>query len=137
MLSKETKLVKRQRLTIPSSQLDECSNQPYTSEIRSHSVRSVQPVAHAQKLGLQPDAANDSVVRPRWLTVNRMAADYKEVISEAALRHLIWNAEAYARFPRAGLPSNGFLPVIVRPPFQRKVLLDRVAFEKWLTTNQA
>ena len=137
MLSKATTHVKRQRSTIPSSLPDESSNQPCTSEIQPHSVRSVQQVARTQNLGPQPDAANDNVVRPRWLTVNRMAAEYKEVITEAALRHLIWNAEAYARFPRAGLTSNGFLPVIVRPPFQRKVLLDRVAFEKWLTTNQA
>ena len=137
MLSKATISVKRQRSTIPSSQPGERSNQPCTTEIRPYPIRAVTPVAHAQSLGPQPDAANDNVLRPRWLTVNRMAAEYKEVITEAALRHLIWNAEAYARFPRAGLPSNGFLPVIVRPPFQRKVLLDRVAFEKWLTTNQA
>ena len=137
MQSTATKPVKRQRSAIPLSPLYECSNQPCMSEIKPHSARSVLPVAHAQYLGPQPDAANDDILRPRWLTVSRMAAEYKEVITEAALRHLIWNAEAYARFPRAGLRSNGFLPVIVRPPFQRKVLLDRDAFEKWLTTNQA
>lgn len=137
MLPEASKPVNRKRSTTQQSRPDACSELPCTTEIRPHSVRTVQPVAHAQNLGPQPDAANESVVRPRWLTVNRLAAEYKEVITEAALRHLIWNAEAYARFPRAGLPSNGFLPVIVRPPFQRKVLLDRVAFEKWLTTNQA
>jgi len=93
-------------------------------------------VAKSQNIGPQPQAANDTVKSPRWLTVTRLAEEYKEVVTEAALRHLIWNAEAYARFPRTGKPDNGFLPVIVRPPFQRKVLLDRVAFEKWLTTNQ-
>lgn len=137
MLSKASKPAKRQRSTIPSSQADACNKQPDTAEILALSPRTIHPVAQAQNLGAQPDAANDNSVRPRWLTVTRMAAEYKEVITEAALRHLIWNAEAHARFPRAGLSSNGFLPVIVRPPFQRKVLLDRVAFEKWLTTNQA
>ncbi len=61
---------------------------------------------------------------------------FRDVITEPALRHLIWSAEAYAKHPKNGLTSNGFLPVIVRPPNQRKVLLDRIEFEKWLTSRQ-
>jgi hypothetical protein len=73
---------------------------------------------------------------PPWMTVKRLAEEFKDSITEAALRNLIWHAEAYAKYPKSGLSSNHFLPVIVRPPNQRKVLLDRVEFEKWLTLNR-
>ena len=68
--------------------------------------------------------------------IERLAKLYGDFISEGALRALIWSAEAYEKDPKPGLRSNGFLPVIVRPPHQRKVLLDRVEFEKWLTSQQ-
>lgn len=137
MLPKATNPANRQRSLNQQPQPVACDKQSIPTGNWPLSVRVVQPVADAHNIGPQPNAANDNTVRPRWLTVTRMAAEYNEVITEAALRHLIWNAEAYARFPKSDLPSNGFLPVIVRPPFQRKVLLDRVAFEKWLTANQA
>ena len=72
----------------------------------------------------------------RWASVSKTAQLYSEVISEQALRSLIWLAEAYEKAPKEGLKSNGFLPVIVRPPNQRKVLIDLVEFEKWLTSRQ-
>ena len=72
----------------------------------------------------------------RWASVSKTAQLYSEVISEQALRSLIWQAEAYEKAPKEGLKSNGFLPVIVRPPNQRKVLIDLVEFEKWLTSRQ-
>ncbi|NDE05789.1 MAG: hypothetical protein EBZ89_00140 [Chloroflexi bacterium] len=72
----------------------------------------------------------------RILPVKTLAKLYGDFISEGALRALIWSAEAYEKDPKPGLRSNGFLPVIVRPPNQRKVLLDRVEFEKWLTSQQ-
>ena len=72
----------------------------------------------------------------RYLTVKGLARAYRDAITEPALRHLIWLAEAYAKHPKNGLTSNGFLQVIVRPPHQRKVLLDRIEFEKWLTSRQ-
>ncbi len=133
MLLKAPDPANRQRASTQHPQSGDCSQPPNSAG----TWPAVQPVAHAKDIGPQPDAANDSMMRPRWLSVSRMAEEYSEVTTEAALRHLIWNAEAYERFPRADLPCNGFLRVIVRPPFQRKVLLDRVAFEKWLTTNQA
>lgn len=72
----------------------------------------------------------------RILPVKKMAQVYSDVVSEGALRHLIWQAEAYAKDPKSGLKSNGFLAVIVRPPGQRKVLLDCAEFEKWLTSQR-
>ena len=72
----------------------------------------------------------------RWASVSKTAQLYSEVISEQALRALIWQAEAYEKAQKKGLKSNGFLPVIVRPPNQRKVLIDLVEFEKWLTSRQ-
>ncbi len=73
----------------------------------------------------------------RYVTIKKMARLYEDVVSEASLRNMVWMAEAYAKHPKSGLKSNGFLPVIVRPPNQRKVLLDRVEFEKWLTSRQS
>ena len=88
-------------------------------------------------------ALGDAVASPealeslgRILPVKTLAKLYGDFISEGALRALIWSAEAYEKDPKPGLRSNGFLPVIVRPPNQRKVLLDRVEFEKWLTSQQ-
>ncbi len=72
----------------------------------------------------------------RYLTVKGLAQAYRDVTTESALRHLIWLAEAYEKYPKNGLASNGFLRVIVRPPHQRKVLLDRIEFENWLTSRQ-
>lgn len=86
--------------------------------------------------GKEPQPVESFPIQSRWLPVKKMAYIYQDVISEQALRALIWEAEAYEKFPKSGLKSNGFLPVIVRPPNQRKVLLDRVEFEKWLTSQQ-
>lgn len=72
----------------------------------------------------------------RYLPIKKMAMAYSDFVSEGALRHLVWQAEAYEKAPKSGLKSNGFLAVIVRPPGQRKVLLDCVEFEKWLTSQQ-
>ena len=67
----------------------------------------------------------------RWLTVKQTAARYP-CFSENALRNLIFSAEAYARSPKAGLRSNGFLDCIVRPAGQRKIIIDTIKFEAWL-----
>ena len=72
----------------------------------------------------------------RWMSIRSCAHEYRQVITEAALRHLVWQAEAYAKSPSLGLKCNGFLAVIIRPPGQRKVLLDRVEFEKWLVSGR-
>lgn len=86
----------------------------------------------------QPQAAVQTEAAPasRYLPIKKMALAYSDFVSEGALRHLVWQAEAYEKAPKSGLKSNGFLAVIVRPPGQRKVLLDRVEFEKWLTSQQ-
>lgn len=84
-----------------------------------------------------PTRRVEAVFNPkRWASVSKTAQLYPDVISEQALRSLIWQAEAYEKAPKEGLRSNGFLPVIVRPPNQRKVLIDLVEFEKWLTSRQ-
>ena len=67
----------------------------------------------------------------RWLTVKQTAARYP-CFSENALRNLIFSAEAYARCPKAGLRSNGFIDCIVRPAGQRKIIIDTIKFEAWL-----
>lgn len=92
------------------------------------------PVSPCASVTVASQNAMDAL--SRYLPVKKMAKVYGDFISEAALRALIWSAEAYEKAPKAGLKSNGFLPVIVRPPNQRKVLLDRVEFENWLTSQQ-
>lgn len=66
----------------------------------------------------------------RWLTIKQTAQRYP--YSEGALRHLIWEAEAYAKYPKSGLKSNGFISCVVRPQGARRVLIDAEQFERWL-----
>lgn len=70
----------------------------------------------------------------RWLTVKQTAERYP-CFSENALRNLIFSAEAYARCPKAGLRSNGFIDCIVRPAGQRKIIIDTIKFETWLENS--
>lgn len=70
----------------------------------------------------------------RWLTVKETAQRYP--YTEGALRHLIWEAEAYAKCPKSGLKSNGFLRCIVRPGGARRVLIDADQFDRWLQGRQ-
>ena len=67
----------------------------------------------------------------RWLTIKETAVRYP-FFTEKALRHLIFSAEAYAKFPKDGLRSNGFIDCIVRPAGQRKIIIDTTKFEEWL-----
>lgn len=71
-----------------------------------------------------------------YATVKQLAAEYKDIFTEGALRNLIWHAEAHARNPKPGARSNGFLNVIHRPGGARKVLLHRVAFAQWLSNGK-
>lgn len=73
--------------------------------------------------------------RCRFGTIKQIAAAYSAITTESALRHLIWQAEAYARNPKACLKSNGFLPVIHRPGGGRKILLNWEAFDRWLSAG--
>jgi len=68
----------------------------------------------------------------RWLTVKEIASIYP--FTEGALRHLIWAAEARAKYEKKGLRSNGFLNCIVRPS-GRKVLINTQAFQAWLSAS--
>lgn len=105
---------------------------PYGNVSMRHQIHAPLAKADADK----PELASAAMVAGRYLPVKKMAQIYSDVVSEGALRHLIWMAEAYEKAPKEGLKSNGFLAVIVRPPGQRKVLLDRVEFEKWLTSQR-
>jgi hypothetical protein len=66
----------------------------------------------------------------RWLTIKQTAKRYP--YTEGALRHLVFQAEQYAKYPKSGLKSNGFLACIVRPQGARRVLIDAEQFERWL-----
>ena len=72
----------------------------------------------------------------RWLTVKETSARFP-CFSEKSLRHLIAQAEAYAKYPKAGLRSNGMIDCIVRPAGQRKIVIDATKFEAWLASGAA
>lgn len=70
----------------------------------------------------------------RWLTVKETSARFP-CFSEKSLRHLIAQAEAYAKYPKAGLRSNGMIDCIVRPAGQRKIVIDAKKFETWIASG--
>lgn len=75
-----------------------------------------------------------SVERDRWMTIKQTAISYP-CFSEQSLRHLVWSAEAYAKYPKPGLRSNGLINCIVRPAGQRRILIDTLKFEAWLESQ--
>lgn len=111
--------------------------------------------SHFGKAGLRDEKGSDSVMaapkrlrhtlsvpkieplpleQRRWLTVKETSARFP-CFSEKSLRHLIGQAEAYAKYPKAGLRSNGMINCIVRPAGQRKILIDVIKFEAWLASG--
>ncbi|MBK7646697.1 MAG: hypothetical protein IPJ12_05935 [Betaproteobacteria bacterium] len=67
----------------------------------------------------------------KWLTIAQTSLRYP-AFSQKALRHLVASAEAYHRYPKAGLKSNGFIHCICRPAGQRKIVIEAEKFEQWL-----
>jgi hypothetical protein len=67
----------------------------------------------------------------KWLTVRQTHLRFR-TYSEKALRHLVTQAEAYQKYPKAGLRSNGLIDCILRPAGARKILIDAEKFEQWL-----
>jgi len=76
------------------------------------------------------EAAPVPLENRRWLTIKNTAQRYP--YTEGALRHLVFQAEQYAKYPKSGLKSNGFSNCIVRPEGARRVLIDAEKFELWL-----
>jgi hypothetical protein len=70
------------------------------------------------------------------LPVKEMAQLYYPAFSEAIFRNLIVRAEATAKHPELAGSAAGFIDVIVRFKGQRKVLLDRLAFDRWLASGR-
>jgi len=69
----------------------------------------------------------------KFLTIAQTAVRYP-AYSEKALRHVQAQAEAYERYPKAGLRSNGFINCIIRPEGKRKIIIDAEKFELWMTS---
>ena len=67
----------------------------------------------------------------KWLPLKQAPLRWPS-FTEKALRHIIAQAEAYAKFPQSGLRSNGFIDCFVRPAGQRKIILNAEKFEVWL-----
>lgn len=86
--------------------------------------------------GLLARPSADPLPINRFATVKQTAKRYDGVLTESALRNLIWDAEAHARNPKPGHRSNGFLAVIHRPGGGRKILLDQIALAQWLSDGK-
>ena len=67
----------------------------------------------------------------RWLTIKEASARFP-CFSEKSLRHLIAQAEAYSKYPKEGLRSNGLIGCFCQPAGQRKILIDAAKFDAWL-----
>jgi hypothetical protein len=76
---------------------------------------------------------SDALMQKRWVTVKEATTLFP--YTEGALRHLIFQSEAYQKFPNALARPDGFEKCIVRPPGQRRVLIDTEQFSHWLTTR--
>ena len=110
------------------------AEKPMTNSIKAN-VES--PQTPSAKRRSKPTSSKGEVLpleQRRWLTVKETSARFP-CFSEKSLRHLIYSAEAYANYPKAGLRSNGFLACIVRPAGPRKVIIDAAKFEDWLAAG--
>lgn len=56
-------------------------------------------------------------------------------LTEGAFRHLIFEAEAYFRYRKEDLRSNGFAECVVRLPGKRRLFIDSEKFEQWMTAD--
>jgi hypothetical protein len=81
-----------------------------------------------------PAAAPLSINQKPVLTVSETAL--LGAHSPGALRHLIFNSEAWIRYPDGKYRrSMGFDRCIIRPPGQRRIFIDRVKYLQWLNSN--
>ena len=79
-----------------------------------------------------------------WLTVPQAAKRFP--FTEGAIRHMIFQAEAYVRVKKRPSKASstkkkphvpdGFLDVIVRIPNKRRVFLDEKKFAAWMAQSQ-
>ncbi|TXH88354.1 MAG: hypothetical protein E6Q78_12185 [Rhodoferax sp.] len=79
-----------------------------------------------------------------WLTVPQAAKRFP--FTEGAIRHMIFQAEAYVRVKKRPSKASstkkkpyvpdGFLDVIVRIPNKRRVFLDEKKFAAWMSQSQ-
>jgi len=110
------------------------SGKPRTKSTKADAESPKTPLAKRRR---KPTSSKVEVLpleQRRWLTVKETSARFP-CFSEQSLRHLIYIAEAYANYPKAGLRSNGFISCIVRPAGQRKVIIDAAKFEDWLAAG--
>jgi hypothetical protein len=81
-----------------------------------------------------PPPAQLSITEKPVLTISETAL--LGAHSPSALRHLIFNSEAWNRYPDGKYRrSIGFDRCIIRPPGQRRVFIDRVKYLQWLNSN--
>jgi hypothetical protein len=72
----------------------------------------------------------------KFLTVRQASLRFP-AFSEKAIRHIIMQACAYKNYPKAGLRSNGFAECVLRPGNGKRILIDAMRMEAWITAGIA
>jgi hypothetical protein len=109
------------------------------SSVSPTAVAVVKPFAKPTKPRAKRKKTTDvplQLFEVKFLTVAQTTMRYP-AFTQRAIRHLVAQGEAYKKFPKAGLKSNGFAPCILRPAGKRKVLIDAEKFELWLSSPAA
>lgn len=104
---------------------------PAAPDAEKQVAKSDQQPKKGKKQKPRTKALRQQVSTLQWLTIEEAATKFP--FSASAIRHLVFQAEAYAKDPKPGLKSNGFLSVIVRRPGVRRVFLDEKRFMAWMT----
>jgi len=107
------------------------------SPVESRITESPVKPERKRRNSLKPPVTSIEVIpleQRRWLTIKEASARFP-CFSEKSLRHLVAQAEAYAKYPKAGLRSNGLIGCICRPAGQRKILIDAAKFDAWLSAG--
>lgn len=107
------------------------------------------PASTAKLLGEAPSACQATTVKDRktrkkppdeeqvplekrpYLSFKDTYRRYK-VHTPKALYHLASQSQSYLRYPKAGLPSNGFNECVIDPGLGKKKLIVAEKYERWL-----
>lgn len=153
---KGKELTDRERLTLEKARLaalqtlstigDEILKRNLSTFIVSRQIRPLTKERLVRRKARKDDSEesdNAFALSKGWLTVPQAAKRFP--FTEGAIRHMIFQAEAYVRVKkrpskvsstkRTHVP-DGFIDVIVRIPNKRRVFLDEKKFAAWMAQSQ-
>lgn len=154
---KGKELTDRERLTLERARLaalqtltaacDDILKQNVGTFIVSRQIRPLTKDSLVRRKARKDDSEesdNAFALSKGWLTIPQAAKRFP--FTEGAIRHMIFQAEAYVRVKKRPSKANstkkkpyvpdGFLDVIVRIPNKRRVFLDEKKFAAWMAQSQ-